>query len=284
MRYPGYMLNPGDMFQVDPDRVLFALGAKRDKWNAKLARKQLSDYRHLRKQLASPSNLSVDPTADEDADADLAEASAQLSNEEEEEADPIPTDQPDTLAPTRATLKSLRTRTRSILDNPKTKHNLSGKQKQALRALAKNIKTSQSRAASITPTVLEDLELQLTQLVNSLSASGARPTHSEEAVAADRKPGEPASLASEENSEVLEELKRIEENPPDLRKHYKTPWQPRDWLSAFAFIPRYLEVNQNVCSAVYLRHPVCGPGFAEVPTPFNPGTGLLAFSWYLRRR
>ena len=29
MQYPGYLLNPGDMFQVDPDRVLFATGARK---------------------------------------------------------------------------------------------------------------------------------------------------------------------------------------------------------------------------------------------------------------
>lgn len=62
------------------------------------------------------------------------------------------------------------------------------------------------------------------------------------------------------------------------------PWTSKDWMSAFAFIPRYLEVNQNVCSAVYLRDPVARPGIAEVPSPFAPETLGLAFQWYLRRR
>lgn len=61
-------------------------------------------------------------------------------------------------------------------------------------------------------------------------------------------------------------------------------WRTRNWMSAFAFIPRYLEVNQNVCSAVYLRHPVARPGLAEVPSPFAAETQTLAFQWYLRRR
>lgn len=61
-------------------------------------------------------------------------------------------------------------------------------------------------------------------------------------------------------------------------------WKSRNWMSAFAFIPRYLEVNQNVCSAVYLRHPVARPGLAEVPSPFAADTQTLAFQWYLRRR
>jgi hypothetical protein len=54
-------------------------------------------------------------------------------------------------------------------------------------------------------------------------------------------------------------------------------------MSPFAFVPRYLEVNQNICAAVYLRHPVARPGLSEVPTPFSPTLSQLAFNWYLRR-
>jgi len=61
-------------------------------------------------------------------------------------------------------------------------------------------------------------------------------------------------------------------------------WKTKDYMSPFAFIPRYLEVNQNVCSAVYLRHPVARPGLAEVPSPFSSELLTLAFQWYLRRR
>ena len=31
MRYPGYLLNPGDLFQVDPERVMFATGAPKSR-------------------------------------------------------------------------------------------------------------------------------------------------------------------------------------------------------------------------------------------------------------
>merc|ERR1712070_1296333 len=79
-------------------------------------------------------------------------------------------------------------------------------------------------------------------------------------------------------------LERARQNPIDPRKPYAMPWKPRDFMSAFAFIPRYLEVNQKICSAVYLRHPVARPGLAEVPTPFSAETMALGFNWYLRRR
>ncbi|KAF8242136.1 alpha-L RNA-binding motif-containing protein [Wilcoxina mikolae CBS 423.85] len=70
----------------------------------------------------------------------------------------------------------------------------------------------------------------------------------------------------------------------DPLKPYRTPWRPRYFLSAFTFIPKYLEVNHNIGHAVYLRDPVAKPGQSEVPTPFHHETLQLAYSWFLRRR
>jgi len=70
----------------------------------------------------------------------------------------------------------------------------------------------------------------------------------------------------------------------DPLKPYRTPWRPRYYLSAFAFIPKYLEVNHNIGHAVYLRDPVASPGLSEVPTPFHGETLQLAYNWFLRRR
>ncbi|KHJ34508.1 putative 30s ribosomal subunit s4 [Erysiphe necator] len=67
-------------------------------------------------------------------------------------------------------------------------------------------------------------------------------------------------------------------------KTYPLPWRPKPFMSAFAFIPRYLEVRQNICAGVYLRHPVARPGLSEVPSPFPIETMQLAYNWYLRRR
>jgi hypothetical protein len=79
-------------------------------------------------------------------------------------------------------------------------------------------------------------------------------------------------------------LVQMRDNPVDSSKPYATPWRPRDYMNAFAFIPRYLEVNQNICAAVYVRHPVARPGFSEVPTPFSEEVSTGAYHWYLRRR
>ena len=79
-------------------------------------------------------------------------------------------------------------------------------------------------------------------------------------------------------------LENARENPVDPSRPYATPWRPREYMSPFAFVPRYLEVHHKVCSAVYLRHPVARPGLGEVPTPYAIETNGLAFNWYLRRR
>ena len=91
-------------------------------------------------------------------------------------------------------------------------------------------------------------------------------------------------LSDQDLKDLRAALEILRDNPIDPSKPYLTPWQPREYMSAFAFIPRYLEVNQNICAAVYLRHPVARPGLAEVPTPFGEATNAGAFAWYLRRR
>lgn len=92
------------------------------------------------------------------------------------------------------------------------------------------------------------------------------------------------SLSPQEQAALARLLREDAENPVDESKPYLTPWRPRKFLAPFAFIPRYLEVNQNICAAVYLRHPVARRGSAEVPTPLPYETSQLAFNWYLRRR
>lgn len=92
------------------------------------------------------------------------------------------------------------------------------------------------------------------------------------------------ALSKPDAAMLREAMVAARENPIDLRKPYATPWRPREYMSAFALIPRYLEVHHRICSAVYVRHPVARPGIAEVPTPFQNEINALAYTWYLRRR
>jgi hypothetical protein len=97
-------------------------------------------------------------------------------------------------------------------------------------------------------------------------------------------PTETITFTDSDYNDLHRALRSMQENPVDDSKPYATPWMPKDYMSAFAFIPRFLEVNHNICAAVYLRHPVARPGLAEVPSPYPYDMQSTAFTWYLRRR
>lgn len=64
----------------------------------------------------------------------------------------------------------------------------------------------------------------------------------------------------------------------------ETNFVPKDYMSAFAFVPSYLEVSYETCSAVYLRDPVARPGVAEVPSHLPASVHALAANFYQRGR
>ena len=294
MRYPGYLLNPGDMFQVDPERVMFATGAPKSKAERR-------EGRIARQKTETPEE-------GEEGAAEEQKEEKQKQKSEVEEAQP---------EDTRETLKSLMAQAKTIMS--KEKSDLPAKKKQELRGFQKAIKRVLSRSES--SSILNDnLESQFSELMTLLKAkrvekkadSKGKSTESRPAAessepvaetqAPDSRPGQALTEAfqkatenpaeevdtSELTEDELDTLKRaliqMRDNPIDSTKPYATPWRPRDYMSAFAFIPRYLEVNQNICAAVYLRHPVARPGFSEVPSPFSESINTAAFAWYLRRR
>lgn len=67
---------------------------------------------------------------------------------------------------------------------------------------------------------------------------------------------------------------------PDATK--VLPFHLPDYAAPFLFIPPYLEVNFPTASAVYVRHPTAGPGFSEIPTPYEADGEVvrLAWEWY----
>ena len=273
MRFPGYLLNPGDMFQVRPDRVMFAMGQ--------------------RKAGAAPVE------AEEEVDADTSEQAEQAfaSDASTEPAKSINLEQDP-----KSILKDLQAQAKSILSSPK--ENLGAKRKQDLRTFSQSVRKMLSRSGS--GTILTDsLEAQFQEIQNQLKIQRQNRKESRSSLPSEQegqfeaeKPlvpltSEPAPASEDEAAnyitdteynELFSALSTMSINPPDEDKTWATPWMPRDYMSAFAFVPRYLEVNQNICAAVYLRHPVARPGRAEVPTPFSEGIVETAFNWYLRRR
>ena len=164
------------------------------------------------------------------------------------------------------------------------------KRKQELRALRKEVLDNMRRVNKKTAKTLDD---ELNSLLARMSIHA--PSREQQAIAQAEARAEADADAAKEDTKsnelspeyvkvLREAMQRARENPIDESKPYATPWSPRPYMSAFAFIPRYLEVNHNICSAVYLRHPVARPNLAEVPSPFPQEVQQLAFNWYLRRR
>ncbi|KAL9059189.1 MAG: hypothetical protein Q9206_001602 [Seirophora lacunosa] len=260
MIYPGYQLNPGDMFQVEPERVLFATGAPKDARERRAGRKARKKEKAAAKSPDEPS-------------------SASPSQDGPPEEPPL--DNP------KETLQSLLSQARTLLTSSSSS-SPSGKRKQDLRSFQRLLKKTLSRTHLFpqqSNNLTDSLDAQLQELTQRLNLTHAPPssmTSSQEK--ADSRPPNPETLTPENSSVLRKALAEARDNPVDVTKPYATPWRPRPYMSAFAFIPRYLEVHHKICSAVYLRHPVARPGLGEVPTPFASDVSALAFNWYLRRR
>lgn len=272
MIYPGYLLNPGDMFQVEPERVLFATGAPKD------ARERRAGRKIRQKQKASI--MEEDETSSSETQAPASDSAP----EPDTESPPNP----------KENVLSLLNQAKSLLNSTSTS-SLSGKRKQDLRAFQRLLKKTLSRSQLFpqqTTTLTDSLDAQLQELTQKLNLNSS--TSTSRAQDASSQQNDEAggsgnqginSSLTPENSKVLRRaLEEARDNPIDVTKPYATPWRPRLYMSAFAFIPRYLEVHHKICSAVYLRHPVARPGLGEVPSPFGNESNSLAFNWYLRRR
>jgi ribosomal protein S4 len=263
MVFPGYALNPGDMFQVEPSSVMFATGAQ--KTRSSLARRITKEKAAARaeEREKNPSRPSPQPTS--------------ISESTREEPTP---------AELKKHLQTMMDQVDDVLAE-----DVKAKDKQKFRNFRQTVKKAIGLWRTANPETISTLDTQFdflkTQIASRSTAPSSTSPRSSSSAAA------PEPLMSEEDQAKLRsafEKLRLETehtsawNRRNVAAPYATPWRPRDYMSAFAFIPRYLEVNQNICAAVYLRHPVARPGLAEVPTPFHIETGQLAFNWYLRRR
>ncbi|OJD21539.1 hypothetical protein ACJ73_07120 [Blastomyces percursus] len=341
MRHPGYLLNPGDLFQVDPERVMFATGAPKDPQQRRRGRQRRSrtPAEATSEEATKADEESPETSAAEETNAASAEGAGEPTENAEnaENAEQSSENaEPKELSPeeARTALTRLLSQAKEIMNNkdvsaPSQRLNLNNFRRGVRQALSSTFSSTN---------VVEDLEAQFLQLKalaekspsesksttepsastqtpstssanlpesvlptsTSSDTSSAKPTSSpstpqdpvlaaalKQATENPTAPLDETTLPqiSEDDLAVLRQaLYQMHENPIDSLKPYATPWRPRDYMSAFAFIPRYLEVNQNICAAVYLRHPVAKPGRSEVPSPYPDSINGAAFVWYLRRR
>jgi ribosomal protein S4 len=280
MEYPGYLLNPGDMFSVEPERVLFATGMKKPIKQGGKSKKAATE--------------GEEATETQEEASEEAEAKDSAAEVAEVESATKELDAAATPEQAKKALRSLMDRAKRITTS--AKGDLSGRRLKDLRKLSQNVRQAMSkfggRNGKDMPAAdtIEELTSVLTEITSKIPADVLPASE------APKKPSEGESAATSSNPQaqdpakedkfriakdallLQQALQRARENPVDASKPYATPWRPRDYMSAFAFIPRYLEVNQNVCSAV------ARPGLAEVPTPISAESAGLAFNWYLRRR
>lgn len=254
------MLNPGDMFQVEPSSVMFATGAP--KTRSGLARRIINKQKEERAAAREAGDGQTPKQPSRDS------ALTQSSREE-----PTPTE-------LKKQLQDLMTQVDDVLVE-----DVKAKDKQKFRAFRQTVKRAISLWRSANPETISTLDAQFDFLKKAIAErSASTPSTPSDAAEPLISEEDQARLRSAFEKLRLENEHMSAWNGRNRKAPYATPWRPRDYMSAFAFIPRYLEVNQNICAAVYLRHPVARQGLAEVPTPFHIETGQLAFNWYLRNR
>ena len=267
MIYPGYLLNPGDMFQVDPERVLLATGAPKGRDDRRLGRiaKRRGDAILIgsrRRQLARLAR--TDSVWDQSTEENDKEKKKEKKNSaEKDEEGPLSGEQE---------LRQLVSDARAVLDVLGERWTL--ERKGIIRHFQQRVWLAISRGQKAIVSREEALKAQTNDILSRLG----RATSDSDALSSS------VRLSGDDRITLDRALLAVYENPDDPTKPYATPWRPRDYMSPFAFIPRFLEVNHRVCSAVYLRHPVARPSLTEVPTPFALSEYQLAFNWYLRRR
>ncbi|KAF9765698.1 hypothetical protein IL306_002005 [Fusarium sp. DS 682] len=332
MVHPSYALNPGDMFQVEVEKVLYGTGEQKtpEYTTMESREKELLDQQEesVRKHGLKKRSKVLKAVAKEGEEAEAGDAKtpgkhARRRIEREVQLHRV---------------KSLRTTAREILKGDM--RNLSAKQKKDLRLFrdtAQRFLSLPEARELDARELLAQIQAQITKLESvdtfrkadsklakasdaeapaESSAEGSTETQTEKPDSKLSKEEREAkklqfknkvlenglegitnkadrdramnilateNLTNEETRRLINILRNDSENPIDPSKPYVTPWRPRPFMSAFAFIPRYLEVNPNICAAVYLRHPVARKGMAEVPTPFSYLTNQLAHNWYLGR-
>ncbi|KAK2595954.1 hypothetical protein QQS21_006484 [Conoideocrella luteorostrata] len=341
MIHPSYQLNPGDMFQVEIDKVMYGTGQQKAPDGDKRlsenleARKKKSDAFYKTAIDKATDNEASIKTPSSEATTEGEGSSAEETTEEQQSENAEETSSRpglEVLSPEETwklnnrALKFLLKDVKKILkNNPKELSAKEKKQLRLFRADAKRFLSHPDDSAHDVQELMEELQLQmkshelmresfenLTIAPISSDATAETASSAAEVTASESQPEQPehnrnrqinkgleglseeqkekavrimgdSQLSREEMRKLARLLKYDEVNPVDDTKPYATPWRPRPFMSAFAFIPRYLEVNPNICAAVYLRHPVARKGMAEVPTPFSYLTSQLTHNWYLER-
>lgn len=286
------------MFQVDIEKVMIATG--REKPSAKQL--EAIDGNRRAQEANAAKKLARALEAAEAAEAAESKAApSTTATDAPPSADATPAPETRTQKQQIAALNDI-ARLAKALSQARGDMAVSARRKQAVRALIKDVKGHLARVKKTDPSTVDATIDDVTTLLSRFflfTKKGAKeeqkePTKESFASPPSRTAQEPDAdadafrgLSMEQSIQIYDDVEAAivedRDNPEDRSKPYMTPWKPKPFMPAFAFIPRYLEVNQSICAAVYLRHPVARKGMGEVPTPFGRLVNELAFNWYLRR-
>lgn len=322
---PTYMLNPGDMFQVNPEMVKFATGIHKGQPGIEPPQ-DATTQANVAEDGPSPADL----LADVQLESTTSTGKEEIVEDQGAETDLSPKEEAKRL---RVNLQKLMAEAKQVLEidkqqlNATTKRRIRDWRQKARQLLSKTGRQLKKEVDDTTTTATaassaSDTEVlnQLNDFVKGLTLEDIKAGTGN--VIKERENGEGATATSTQEK-ISEEAAASAAHIPDIttidvagessgrlralsdaelvklgtvledeaaavtdarrRTPYAYPWRPRPYMAAFAYIPRYLEVNPNICAAVYLRHPVARPGRAEVPTPFPEWINALAFNYYLRR-
>lgn len=286
------------MFQVDIEKVMIATG--REKPSAKQL--EAIDGNRRAQEANAAKKLARALEAAEAAEAAESKAApSTTATDAPPSADATPAPETRTQKQQIAALNDI-ARQAKALSQARGDMAVSARRKQAVRALIKDVKGHLARVKKTDPSTVDATIDDVTTLLSRFflfTKKGAKeeqkePTKESFASPPSRTAQETDAdadalrgLSMEQSIQIYDDVEAAivedRDNPEDRSKPYMTPWKPKPFMPAFAFIPRYLEVNQSICAAVYLRHPVARKGMGEVPTPFGRLVNELAFNWYLRR-
>ncbi|MDI1485358.1 MAG: hypothetical protein OHK93_000495 [Ramalina farinacea] len=152
MIYPGYQLNPGDMFQVEPDRVMFATGASKDSKERRAGRRLRARVLKEKEANNETEGTEEDPETTQDTAPTPKPAAVEEMTPEQETKQ------------RRASLQDLMKEAKTLLDNPSP--SLSAKRKQDLRAFQRTLRKAMPRAGSGS---VEELDAQLRDITSRLA-------------------------------------------------------------------------------------------------------------------
>ncbi len=161
MIYPGYLLNPGDMFQVDIERVLFATGAKKGKAIEASKPSEAAETDEPKAEAEEVEEVEEAATGGAAEEATTSEALDEAAGAEAVAAN---------AAAVKGELRALLARARSILAD---EGELSVKRKQALRAFVKEARKTASRLPRASADESSAAVDDLTRLLSGLSMSSA---------------------------------------------------------------------------------------------------------------